>query len=61
MEGHIARVHEGSKNLVCQECNKGFKTDMDLKIHQKVHSGATKECPICKKVLSETSLSGHMN
>ena len=32
-------THTGEKFLVCQQCNKSFNQDSNLKTHLKIHSG----------------------
>ena len=67
---HIRRMHRESAEHTCVKCHAKFPTKTNLKNHEKKCRGtpsptkyvpATKECPLCNKLLSATNLARHMN
>ena len=53
LELHNKRAHENVKNHKCDVCEKSFKTNKDLKSHDKnVHSLETYKCDSCEKTFN---------
>lgn len=46
-------------NLICKVCEKGFKTNVHLKRHEKTHEDKV-ECSICKLKYSQASIENHI-
>ena len=66
---HIRRMHRENAEHTCIKCHAKFPTKTNLKNHEKKCRGttsptkyvpATKECPMCNKLVSATNLARHM-
>ena len=62
LEGHVARVHEGSKKFMCDECGVTFWRNSNLRKHVKdTHAEKNFGCASCSyKTVHERSLKYHI-
>ena len=61
---HIESDHKGQKPFICTVCQKGFTTNLSLKVHiETIHEGKKPfECPICKASFGQkTAMNRHIN
>ncbi|XP_065092378.1 zinc finger protein 391-like [Ochlerotatus camptorhynchus] len=61
LRNHVFRVHEGTKNFNCSDCDKAFTTGAELKIHQRSHTNQKPfKCSSCdKSYKTQSHLSVH--
>ena len=60
---HLSEIHAIKSQIVCQVCQKVFKTNSGLELHMAIHNGKARySCTVCGHPCSSTTqLEGHMN